>query len=162
MANKDQYKAKSFVAAIKGSGGIITTIANRVGCDWNTAKKYITEYPTVQRAFQAECETTDDIAESVLVNNLKLALNRQQKGDSVDASDAKWWIERRRRDKFSTKQEQAKTITMQGDRDNPVRVEQAFNPANIDLEKFSDEEVALLYKIFVSQAPGKQDSQTDG
>jgi hypothetical protein len=33
------YNAQQFIKAIKNSGGIITTIAARVGCDWDTAKK---------------------------------------------------------------------------------------------------------------------------
>jgi len=38
----DHYKASQFIAAIPGSAGIISIIARRVGCDWNTAKKYVT------------------------------------------------------------------------------------------------------------------------
>ena len=46
MANA-HYTAKQFIEAIPGSGGIVSTIARRVGCNWYTAKKYIDNYPTV-------------------------------------------------------------------------------------------------------------------
>ena len=35
------YTAAQFIAAIPGTGGIITKIAEKVGCAWHTAKKYI-------------------------------------------------------------------------------------------------------------------------
>ena len=63
---KDLYKAKQFIDAIPGSGGIITTIHKRVGCDWHTAKKYITEKPTVRRAYLDECEAILDLGETAL------------------------------------------------------------------------------------------------
>ncbi len=57
------YKASDFIDAIPGSGGIITTIARRVGCDWATAKKYITEYATVRQAYENEKQAELDFAE---------------------------------------------------------------------------------------------------
>jgi len=35
------FLLKQFIDAIPGSGGIITTIAKRVGCSWNTAKNIL-------------------------------------------------------------------------------------------------------------------------
>lgn len=156
MGNKDQYTASRFIEAIPGSGGIITTIAQRVGCQWQTAKKYITEYATVRQAYEAECETTDDIAESVLVNNIKLALRQQKEGNTADSSDARWWLERRRRDKYSTKQEVAQTTTVRGDPAKPVKVEQVFNPDSVDWSKLDDAEIAVLNKLFNSLAPNDE------
>lgn len=43
---KNLYTAAQFIEAIPGTGGIISAIAKRVGCDWITAKKYITELIT--------------------------------------------------------------------------------------------------------------------
>ena len=59
MAN---YTAAQFIKAIEDSGGIISTIARRVGCDWHTAKRYIEEYATVQQAYQDERNKVIDIA----------------------------------------------------------------------------------------------------
>lgn len=65
------YHAKQFFDAIPTSGGIITTIAKRVGCDWHTAKKFIMAHPTVARAYQNECELIGDIAENALYKAIK-------------------------------------------------------------------------------------------
>jgi hypothetical protein len=84
------YTAEQFVKAIKNSGGIITTIAARVGCDWNTARKWITTHPTIQAAYQNECETVSDVAQSILMTSIK----------DGNTQDAKWWLARKRRGEF--------------------------------------------------------------
>lgn len=93
MANKDQYKAEDFIKAIQGSGGIISVIASRVGCQWHTAKKYIEEYTTVKQAYDNECEQIIDISESVVIGNIKYAAKLQADAKiPVDSGDAKWWL----------------------------------------------------------------------
>lgn len=87
---KGKYTAEQFVAAIDGSGGIIATIAKRVGCDWNTAKKYIDKLPSVTRAYLDECERVTDAAESVLIRSIV---------DDKDIASAKWWLTRKGRDR---------------------------------------------------------------
>lgn len=76
------YHAKQFVEAMPGTGGIISTIAKRVGCDWQTARKYIRTMPTVQKAYDAECEAIIDMAESVVIKKIQ----------SGDSADAKWYL----------------------------------------------------------------------
>lgn len=71
MANGNHYTAEQFINAIPGTGGIVKHIANRVGCDWHTAKKYITEYSTVQKVYQAEREGVIDEVESELIEIAK-------------------------------------------------------------------------------------------
>jgi len=71
MANKDQYSAQQFIDAIPGTGGIISVIARRIGCDWNTAKKYVTTYATVKAAYDAEREVVLDMAESKVIEMMK-------------------------------------------------------------------------------------------
>lgn len=85
-----QYTAAQFIAAIPGSGGIIATIAERVGCAWHTAKKYIELYPTVAQAYQDECEAITDVCESVLIDSIR----------GGNTQDAKWWLSKRRKDRF--------------------------------------------------------------
>lgn len=94
MTRKNQYTAKQFIDAIPGTGGIVATIAKRVACDWQTAKKYIDTFPSVQRAYQNECETVADMAESVLVKSIQAG----------DTGDAKWFLSRIRRGKFATQE----------------------------------------------------------
>ena len=65
------YTTKQFIDAIPGSGGIITAIARRIGCDWHTAKKYITIHSTVAQAYEAECESVLDLAETSLIKSVR-------------------------------------------------------------------------------------------
>ena len=67
----NNYKAQQFIDAIPNSGGIITTIADRVGCTWHTAKKHIDSQPTVAQAYANECEKITDMAETVLFKSIK-------------------------------------------------------------------------------------------
>lgn len=106
MAGKQVYSVDEVVKAIRGSSGVKATIAKRLGCHWHTVDNYLERYVTVRQAYEDECRTTDDFAESVVIFNIKLALKEQETlKKPVDSSDAKWWLERRRRDKFSTRQE---------------------------------------------------------
>lgn len=82
MAGNNQFKAQQFIDAIPGTGGIISTIAKRVGCSWNTAKKYIDTYSTIKQAYNDECETVLDAAESVILTDIK----------AKDAQTAKWYL----------------------------------------------------------------------
>ena len=85
-----RYNTTQFIQAIHGSGGIITTIAERVGCTWNTAQKWIKEYPTVQAAYQDECQRINDMAVSVLLKSIK----------EGNTQDAKWWLSKKRKPEF--------------------------------------------------------------
>jgi hypothetical protein len=104
--SKRKYKVQDFIDAIPNSGGIISTIASRVGCSWHTVKKWIDEYPTVKAVYDDECETIGDLAESVIMRNIQLAQKQQKDAEGpVDSSDAKWYLSRVRRGKFATKEE---------------------------------------------------------
>lgn len=86
------YTAQQFIDAIPGSGGIISTIARRVGCSWHTAKKYIENYVTVKRAYDDEVGTVGDMVDSIIIRNLQL-ISEEQKASKkpVDITDAKWY-----------------------------------------------------------------------
>ena len=83
MPGANQFKAQQFIDAIPGSGGIITTIAKRVGCSWHTAKKYVAEFATVAQAYVDECEKVLDAAESVIVGDIV---------ENKDTQTAKWYL----------------------------------------------------------------------
>jgi hypothetical protein len=89
------YKAQDFINAIPGSGGIVSTIAKRVGCTWKTAKSYIDGYPTVKAAYEDECEAVADLAESVLITSIR----------DGNTQDAKWYLARIRRGKYAERYE---------------------------------------------------------
>lgn len=90
-----QFTQEQFRKAIPGSGGIYATIAKRVGCAWHTAQKYINDSPVLLQMYEDEASTIDDLAESVVIK----AMQRN------DVTAAKWWLERRRRQKFATRVE---------------------------------------------------------
>ena len=71
MARTNGFTAQQFIDAIPGTGGIVATIAKRVGCVWRTAKKYIDTYPTVAQAYDDESESVLDLAESKLLQAIK-------------------------------------------------------------------------------------------
>ena len=73
-------KLEAVVEAIRGSGGIINTIAKRLDCDWHTAKKYINKWDKTIAAFDDEREAILDMAEGVIYKSVK-------EGNS---QDAKW------------------------------------------------------------------------
>ena len=76
------YTAAQFIKAIPGSGGIITVIADRVGCDWATAKRYITNYSTVEQAYNNERNRIVDLAETKIIS----AINEG------DIQTVKWYL----------------------------------------------------------------------
>ena len=86
----ERYTAQDFITAIPGTGGIVSAIARKVGCEWETARAWIDKYPTVKRAYDAECEAMLDLAESAVLRNIKLAAQ----GDG-DTADAKWYLTKR-------------------------------------------------------------------
>ena len=115
------YSQKKFVTAIKGSGGIVSAIARKVGCTWYTAKKYIDENPDVARAYADEIESNLDIGETVIINNMK-------RGDS---GDSKWYLTKKGKHRGY-------------DQVETVHLEQTFRP---DLSKLSEEDLLTLKKI---------------
>lgn len=60
---KKIYKKEVLLEAIKGSGGIVTTVALALNCDWHTAKKNIDKYEETREAFDGELETGLDLVE---------------------------------------------------------------------------------------------------
>ena len=83
MAGKNGYTAAQFIKAIKGSGGVISAIADAVGCSWMTAKKYITEYPTVNQAWQNERNRITDKARHNIITAIC----------DKDLQMSKWWLQ---------------------------------------------------------------------
>ncbi len=87
------YTAQQFIDAIPGTGGIMTAIAKRVGCAWNTAKKYCYKYPTVTKVLEDEREGTLDLAETIFLDNLKLTRQLQVETQApVDTGDVRWYL----------------------------------------------------------------------
>jgi len=107
-----RYTVKQFLKAIPDSGGIIGTIADRVGCTWVTAERFIREHPTVQAAYDAERENILDRSESLLFVNIRLQQKEQaQLRRPVDSSDAKWLLSRRGKHRGYTERHEVEDVT---------------------------------------------------
>jgi len=76
------YKVKDFIDKIPGTGGIVSALADRVGCHWHTARKWIDEHPTIKAAWEAERNKVTDRARHNIVKAI-------QKGD---LQMSKWWL----------------------------------------------------------------------
>ena len=122
----EKYTAQQFINAIPGSGGIVTLISDRIGCSWNTARKYIDTHPSVRAAYNAECDKVLDAAESVILGKIK----------EKDEQTAKWYLIMKGRGRGYI---QGQRFEVQGDKENPLVVEHSFNPSSLsdgELETF--------------------------
>ena len=72
----------AILEAIKGSGGIMSTIARKLGVTWHTADSWIRESEELMGALKDEKETILDMAESTLLNKIK----------EGDEQSAKWYL----------------------------------------------------------------------
>ena len=77
------YTAQQFIDAIPGTGGVISSIAAKVGCAWHTAKKYIDNFTTVNQAWSNERNKITDKAQ----HNIIKAIN------GGDLQMSKWWLQ---------------------------------------------------------------------
>lgn len=120
------YRAQDFIDAIPNSAGIISTIAARVGCDWHTAKRYITEYPTVMAAYTDECEKVVDVAETAVIKAMT----------EGDVHTAKWYLTMKGRARGYAKTQRTEVTGADGE---AVKVEDSTS-----VERRIDEALALL------------------
>lgn len=68
--SRGQYRARytedETLAAIAGSCGLVSLIARKLGCSWDTARKYVDRWKATRIAIEAEHGQTLDLAESKL------------------------------------------------------------------------------------------------
>ena len=77
-----KFTTRQFIDAIPGTGGVVSLIADCVGCAWNTAKKYIDKYPTVNQAWRNERSSINDKAQDNIITAIK----------GGDLQMSKWWL----------------------------------------------------------------------
>jgi hypothetical protein len=68
--------------AIDGSGGIISFVARKLGCDWHTAKTAIAATTEQRAAFDMEKQSVLDMAETQIIQAIK----------DGDLSVCKWYL----------------------------------------------------------------------
>ena len=82
MAKRQKCTQEEILKAIKGSKGITTQVAKRLGVSWDTAQKYINSNNTNKTAFKNERESVLDLAESVIHKSIT----------NGNTQDAKWLL----------------------------------------------------------------------
>jgi hypothetical protein len=78
-----RYTAGQFIEAIHGTGGIISALAEKVGCAWHTARDAIDRWPTVKRAWENERSKVTDLAQRNVIKAIK----------DEDLPTSKWWLQ---------------------------------------------------------------------
>lgn len=63
------FRKSDVKKAIEGSGGYVTNIAKKLGCDWHSAKRYINLHG-LQELLDNENETWNDVTEMKLMENI--------------------------------------------------------------------------------------------
>ena len=71
MSRRKNYKKEDVLKAIDGSGGLITTIANRMHCDWHTAKRCVNKWDETRQAYIDSEETVLDFVERKAIERVK-------------------------------------------------------------------------------------------
>jgi len=63
-----RWAKEQVLAAVKGSMGIMSTIAARLDkCGWHTAQRYVNRWEETRAAYADECERSLDMSESQLL-----------------------------------------------------------------------------------------------
>ena len=83
MGRPSKHTAAEVVEAIKGSGGIKVAIAQKLGVARDAVDRYLAKYESARIAYENELEVIGDIAESVVIMNIR---------DQRNIETAKWYI----------------------------------------------------------------------
>lgn len=76
------FQMEQVLLAIEDSGGIMSNVARRLNCTWDTAKAYCLKWDETKQALLNEKETVLDIAENTLLDKIK----------EGDEQSAKWYL----------------------------------------------------------------------
>jgi len=83
------YTPEQVVEAISGCNGIVSKVADRLLCDWSTAKKYIANWEESKEAFYNEEQRAVDMAENKVLKAINLD----------DIQTAKWFLSKKAKDR---------------------------------------------------------------
>lgn len=85
MGRRKVCTRNKLIKAIRNSSGVISIIAERVGCCRQTVATALKNDPIAKEYYDAECDTVLDIAEVVVIDSIK----------NQDVNTAKWYLERK-------------------------------------------------------------------
>ena len=103
-ASKRKRTAAEVIEAVRGSRGIMTNIALRLGVTRVTLNRYAKNWPSVRAAIDAEKSKLNDVATSVVIAKIeaaaKLVQAAMRDGNfdaavKVDSTDSKWLLNAR-------------------------------------------------------------------
>lgn len=80
-----KYSQAKVIKAIEGTGGIITEIATRLGCQRATVYAYLDAFPKIKAAYDEERTSVTEMARANLIEAIF----------NNDVEISKWWVERR-------------------------------------------------------------------
>jgi len=66
-----------------GTGGVVSHLADIVGCSWHTARKFIDNYATVKQAWESERNKITDRARHNIIKSIQAG----------DLQMSKWWLQ---------------------------------------------------------------------
>ena len=72
MGRKRKFKKQDILDALKGSYGIVSEVADKLGVDWHTADDYIKLWPETLQAQKDENERYLDLTELKCIERVKL------------------------------------------------------------------------------------------
>lgn len=71
MPSKPKYTTQQMIDALLATGGIISLAAKRIGCSRHTVHIFIKNHPTVKAAYDEANEANLDIAEAMLLQQVR-------------------------------------------------------------------------------------------
>lgn len=149
MKNTETKKSlEQVLSAINGSGGIKLVIAQRLAISRPTLDRYLNRWKNAKAAYEAETEVNLDIAESIVLGNLRAAASEQKRTEGkvqVDSRDAWKFLRYKGKDRGYTDRTE---IT--GADGGPINVDDLGSETRIDRL------VAIL-----DRARQKRDSEAD-
>ena len=83
------YTEQEVLKAIKGCGGVVLTVAEKLNCQWKTADNFIKKWESTLSAFEDEGISVKDISERKIIDAIK--------GDDVQT--AKWYLSKKAKDR---------------------------------------------------------------
>jgi transposase len=99
-----KYSQAKVIKAIEGTGGIITEIATRLGCQRATVYAYLDAFPKIKAAYDEERTSVTEMARANLIEAIF----------NNDVEISKWWVERRDPEFTAKQQVQADVKTSGG------------------------------------------------
>jgi len=71
MGRNKEFTAQEIIKAMKGTGGILSVVAEKLDCSSKTVQNYIKEYPTIKEAWISERLRLRSAAELTIANHVK-------------------------------------------------------------------------------------------